>query len=105
MNLYDINFLQVMTNNILLFQIVALADGSGYQTVTLVQTNNSEPNNYVLYVVKQNDKNDETNVSMEISQDDPDPDDPDVSNVYDFNDGEDPTNTKKTEVIVSLTSI
>lgn len=68
-----------------------MGDGSGYQTVTLVQTD-SESNNYVLYVVKQNDKNDEaSNVSMDISQDDPDPDDPDVGNVYDFNDGEDPS--------------
>jgi hypothetical protein len=85
---------------------VALADGTGYQTVTLVQTE-TEPNNYVLYVVKQpNEKNEETsNISMEISQDDPDPDDPDVSNVYDFNDGEDPTNAKKLDVIVSLTNI
>jgi len=39
---------------------------------------------------------------MEISQDDPDPDDPDVNNVYDFNDGEDPTLPKKQEIIVSL---
>ena len=31
---------------------------------------------------------------MEISQEDPDPDDPDASNVYDFNDGEDPTQTQ-----------
>ncbi|XP_050519908.1 transcriptional repressor CTCFL-like isoform X1 [Daktulosphaira vitifoliae] len=76
-----------------LAQIVALGDGSGYQTVTLVQAD-SEANNYVLYVVKQNDKNGESsNVSMEISQDDPD--DPDISNVYDFNDGEDPTIIKK----------
>lgn len=68
-----------------------MADGGGYQTVTLVQTG-AESNNYVLYVVKQNDKNDETsNVSVDMSHDDPDPDDPDVSNVYDFNDGEDPS--------------
>jgi len=73
---------------------------SGYQTVTLVQAD-SESNNYVLYVVKQNDKNDDTsNISMEISQDDPDPDDPDVNNVYDFNDGEDPT--KKSFKVVRL---
>lgn len=74
-------------------------DDSGFQTVTLVQTD-SGANNYVLYVVKQNDKNDETsNVSMDISQEDHDVDDPDVSNVYDFNDGEDPT--KKTLKVVS----
>lgn len=56
----------------------------------------------MLYVVKQNDKNDDTNVSMEIPQDDPDPDDPDVGNVYDFNDGEDPTQPKK-EIMVNFT--
>lgn len=77
-----------------------MADGTGYQTVTLVQADN-ESNNYVLYVVKQSDKEESSNVSMEISQDDPDPDDPDVSNVYDFNDGEDPTNSKKSDVVVS----
>lgn len=38
---------------------------------------------------------------MEISQEDPDPDDPDVNNVYDFNDGEDPTLPKKQEIVVS----
>lgn len=77
-----------------------MGDGSGYQTVTLVQAD-SDANNYVLYVVKQSDKNDETsNVSMEISQEDPDPDDPDINNVYDFNDGEDPT--KKSTIVVSL---
>jgi len=37
---------------------------------------------------------------MEISQEDPDPDDPDVNNVYDFNDGEDPTLPKKQEIEV-----
>lgn len=75
-----------------------MGDGSGYQTVTLVQAD-TESNNYVLYVVKQSEKNDETsNVSMDIPQDDRDPDDPDVSNVYDFNDGEDPT--KKTLKVV-----
>lgn len=79
-----------------------MGDGSGFQTVTLVQAD-SDTNNYVLYVVKQSDKSDETsNVSMEISQDDPDPDDPDINNVYDFNDGEDPTQQKKSTVIVSL---
>lgn len=45
--------------------------------------------------MKQNDKHDD---SMEIPQDEPDPDDPDVGNVYDFNDGEDPT--KKSAIIV-----
>lgn len=79
-----------------------MGDGSGYQTVTLVQAD-SESNNYVLYVVKQSDKNDETsNVSMEVvSQDDPDPDDPDINNVYDFNDGEDPLHHKKILKVVS----
>lgn len=52
-------------------------------------------------MVKQSDKNDETsNISMEISQDDPD--DPDVNNVYDFNDGEDPTLHKKPTIVVRL---
>ncbi|XP_027842149.1 transcriptional repressor CTCFL-like isoform X1 [Aphis gossypii] len=78
-------------------QIVALGDGSGYQTVTLVQSD-AEANNYVLYVVKQqNDKNDETSNVMDIQQEH-DPDDPDASNVYDFNDGEDPTLPKKQEI-------
>lgn len=52
--------------------------------------------------MKQDDKNDETsNVSMEISQDPDDAEDPDMSNVYEFNDGEDPTQ-KKTIKEVSL---
>lgn len=74
---------------------------SGYQTVTLVQGDN-DANNYVLYLVKQSDKNDETsNISMEITQDDVDPDDPDTSNIYDFNDGED--QSKKSIIVVSMT--
>jgi len=44
-------------------------------------------------VVKQND--DTSNISMEISQDDPN-----VNNVYNFNDGEDPT--KKSFKVVRL---
>lgn len=42
---------------------------------------------------------------MEIPQDDPDPDDPDVSNVYDFNDGEDPTQPKKEIMVNAIKSI
>lgn len=54
-------------------------------------------------MVKQSDKSNETsNLSMEITQDDPD--DSDVNNVYDFNDGEDPTQKKPT-IVVRLKNI
>jgi len=39
---------------------------------------------------------------MEMSQEEHDPDDPDVSNVYDFNDAEDPTLPKKQEIEVTI---
>ncbi|XP_015375388.1 PREDICTED: transcriptional repressor CTCF-like isoform X2 [Diuraphis noxia] len=76
-------------------QIVGLGDGAEYQSVSLVQ-DEGDPSNYVVYVVKQNDKNEETsNVSMEISQGTYDPD---VRNIYNFNVKEDPTLPKKQEV-------
>jgi len=69
--------------------------------VTLVQ-DEGEPNNYVVYVVKQNDKNEETsNVSMEISQGNHDPD---IKNEHDINVVEDPTLPKKQEIEVTLYS-
>ncbi|XP_022179902.1 transcriptional repressor CTCFL-like isoform X2 [Myzus persicae] len=76
-------------------QIVALGSGNGYQTVTLIQSE-TDANNYVLYVVKQNDKNEEmSNVSLEISQGDYDPN---VKNAYNLNDGKDPTLPKKQKI-------
>ncbi|KAL5239363.1 hypothetical protein ACI65C_006773 [Semiaphis heraclei] len=75
-------------------QIVGLGDGAGCQTVTLVQ-DEGDPNNYVVYVVKQNDKNEETsNVSMETSQGNYDLN---IKNEHDSNVGEDPTLPKKKE--------
>ncbi|XP_060857315.1 transcriptional repressor CTCFL-like [Metopolophium dirhodum] len=75
-------------------QIVASGDG-GYQMVTLVQAD-TDPHNYVVYVVNQNDSNYETsNYSKEISKEDHDSD---VTNVYNFIDGKDPTPPKKQEI-------
>lgn len=69
--------------------------------MTLVQ-DEGDPNNYVVYVVKQNDKNEETsNVSMETSQGNYDLN---IKNEHDSNVGEDPTLPKKKEKEVTLYS-